>query len=168
MYFECRNHAQILCVHIHNFYCRKKNVEFQSWKQNFSFPTMLRTFHAKSNAQFKVVCSAADNFFSMKKMEFSILEAELSPLFVILRSEFIFFLQWSLAKRKFLFLFLIFLSMWLLWEIPGFKVHLVMIFKKMQLTREKRSQSILFDVHNYISNALIAEKNTYASSTMIK
>ena len=38
----------------------------------------------------------------------------------------------------------------------------------MQLTREKRSQSILFDVHNYISNELIAEKNTYASSTMIK
>ena len=58
--------------------------------------------------------------------------------------------------------------MWLPWEIPGFKVHLVTICKKMQLTREKRSQSILFDVHNYISNELIAEKNTYASITMIK
>ena len=107
MYFECRNHAQILCVHIHNFYCRKKNVEFQSWKQNFSFPTMLRTFHAKSNAQFKVVCSAADNFFSMKKMEFSILEAELSPLFVILRSEFIFFPAMKSCKKN-IFIFNVF------------------------------------------------------------
>ena len=59
--------------------------------------------------------------------------------------------------------------MWLLWEIPGFKVHLVIIFKKMQLTREKCSQIILIDVIiDYISNELIAEKNTYASSTMIK
>ena len=39
----------------------------------------------------------------------------------------------------------------------------------MQLTREKRSQIILIDVIiDYISNELIAEKNTYASSTMIK
>ena len=97
-----KSRSNFVCIH--KLYFRKKNVEFQSCKQPSNYALDLSR---------KIECSVqssllSSRYFLYEKNGISILEVELLPLFLILRSEIIFFPAMKSCKKNIFISFLTF------------------------------------------------------------